>query len=191
MKLKLETDKNKRKEKKTKPSTAELKPKTEKTKLLKVKQLQFDEAENEVVSLPDMSEHFSLLSEEETKEILSQEIRKKEIGSERKRITLRSRSKDIIKSYFSMLATKDVLKKDEERVCAERMRVADTEEERFYWREKLIRHNLRLVVSIARTRNNRGLSFEDLISEGNHGLINAVDKFDHNFKNGFSTYATY
>lgn len=59
------------------------------------------------------------------------------------------------------------------------------------YRKKLIEHNLRLSVSIAKHHRNKGLSFLDLIQEGNIGLMKAVDKFDHTKGFKFSTYAVW
>ena len=58
-------------------------------------------------------------------------------------------------------------------------------------RKRMIESNLRLVVKIARRYVNRGLSFLDLIEEGNLGLIHAVEKFDPERGFRFSTYATW
>lgn len=59
------------------------------------------------------------------------------------------------------------------------------------FKNELIQRNLRLVVSRAKLFMNRGLDFDDLIQEGNIGLIKAVDKFDSSRKTKISTYATW
>jgi RNA polymerase primary sigma factor len=75
----------------------------------------------------------------------------------------------------------------EEEMRAAQRKVLDGELARQY----LIRSNLRLVISIAKNYRGQGLTFLDLIQEGNVGLMRAVDKFDYRQGNRFSTYATW
>lgn len=58
-------------------------------------------------------------------------------------------------------------------------------------RNRMIQANLRLVISVAKNFRNRGLPMEDLINEGNVGLVNAVDRYDPSIGSRFSTYASY
>ena len=75
---------------------------------------------------------------------------------------------------------------EEEQDLSRRAREGDTAA-----RKRLIESNLRLVISIAKKYRGRGVSFEDLIQEGNAGLIKAVERFDPSLGNRFSTYATW
>jgi len=72
------------------------------------------------------------------------------------------------------------------------LRVLNRRQARYqHLRSDLAEGNLRLVVSIAKKYRGRGLSFADLIQEGNRGLMRAVDKFEHRMGFKFGTYATW
>lgn len=93
---------------------------------------------------------------------------------------------DAFNAYMNMLRCTPLLKPDEERVLTRLARQGSEDA-----RRKVIQANLRLVVSIARKYRNRGLGFMDLISEGNVGLIRALDRYEPEKGFRFSTYATY
>lgn len=93
---------------------------------------------------------------------------------------------DPVRMYFKEIGKVPLLTAEEEKELAIRIENGDQEA-----KKKLCESNLRLVVSIARRYLNRGLSFLDLIQEGNLGLIKAVEKFDYTKGYKFSTYATW
>ena len=101
-------------------------------------------------------------------------------------ITLSIMSDDPVKIYLKEIGNYPLLSMDEEVELAKKIAEGDQ-----YATERLTESNLRLVVSIAKKYVGRGLSFLDLIQEGNLGLIKAVDKFDYSKGYKFSTYATW
>ena len=98
----------------------------------------------------------------------------------------RKKSFDSMKAYLQEIGAVDRLTPEEEIEIGRRAAQGDPEA-----KEIMINANLRLVVAMARKFLNRGLSYQDLIQEGNIGLMRAVDKFDPDKGFRFSTYATW
>jgi len=95
-------------------------------------------------------------------------------------------SGDAMRRYLAAVGSRPLLTAEQEYAYAVQVR-----EGHFDARQKMIEHNLRLVVSIARNFQNRGVTFLDLIEEGNLGLIHALDRFEPERGFRFSTYATW
>ncbi|MBI5642143.1 MAG: sigma-70 family RNA polymerase sigma factor [Deltaproteobacteria bacterium] len=95
-------------------------------------------------------------------------------------------SADSVTIYFNSIKKISLLTRKEERVLARRIAKGDREA-----RKQMIEANLRLVINIAKKHVNRGLAIQDLIEEGNIGLIKAVERFKVSKGCKFSTYATY
>jgi len=91
-----------------------------------------------------------------------------------------------LETYLREINETALLTADEEKTLARRIAVGDTEA-----RDQMVRANLRLVVNIARGYTGKGLALQDLIEEGNLGLLRAVEGFDPNMNTRFSTYASY
>ncbi|MFT6864860.1 MAG: RNA polymerase primary sigma factor [Akkermansiaceae bacterium] len=99
---------------------------------------------------------------------------------------MRTESDSISQAYMSEISQTDLLTIEEEWELAERIKDGDEKA-----RDHMIRANLRLVVKIARDYSNYGLPLADLISEGNIGLMKAVEKYEPAKGGKLSTYATW
>lgn len=97
-----------------------------------------------------------------------------------------SHSTDPAEAYFNEIRGKPLLNAERERKLAILARNGDPDA-----RNKMIEHNLRLVVNIAKRHMNRGVDLLDLIEEGNMGLMHALEKFEPERGFRFSTYATW
>jgi RNA polymerase primary sigma factor len=91
-----------------------------------------------------------------------------------------------LETYLRDISQTPLLTPEEEKTLAYRIGDGDVEA-----RDLMVRANLRLVVSIARTFTGQGLSLQDLIEEGNLGLLRATEGFDPSMNTRFSTYASY
>lgn len=135
--------------------------------------LPFDE--EEVIGYDDSKERVEIFEEEDTppKEVELLQAQK-------------TSADDSVKIYLQQIGKVKLLKTEEEVSLAKLIQGGDLEA-----KGKLVQANLRLVVSIAKKYIGRGLSFLDLIQEGNLGLIRAAEKFDYKRGFKFSTYATW
>lgn len=115
-----------------------------------------------------------------------------EVGKKTPKITLSDKldlgdiSADSIQMYLREIGKVPLLSTEEEVALAKRIERGDADA-----KHKLIKANLRLVVSIAKKFTGKNLSLLDLIQEGNIGLFRAVEKFDYHKGYKFSTYATW
>lgn len=133
--------------------------------------LSIDDISDEGIDFENMDD----ISEEDTDEEKSQE-NLEDVNAD-----------DSVKIYLQQIGKIPLLTKEEELEVAKKIKNNKDE----FARKLLINANLRLVVSIAKKYVGRGLSFLDLIQEGNMGLIRATEKFDYEKGYKFSTYATW
>lgn len=123
-------------------------------------------------------------SEEELEEQIEEET-EEELEEDGEALGVET-ANDPVKMYLQEIGKINLLSREQEVDLASRVVAGEK-----CARDELITANLRLVVSIAKKYMGRGLSFLDLIQEGNMGLMRAVEKFDHTKGYKFSTYATW
>lgn len=133
--------------------------------------------------MPDAVYDIPELTEEELEEQLEEEA---EEELEDEEASVAEAAHDPVKMYLQEIGKINLLSRYQEVELASRVAAGEK-----CARDELINANLRLVVSIAKKYLGRGLSFLDLIQEGNMGLMRAVEKFDHTKGYKFSTYATW
>lgn len=95
-------------------------------------------------------------------------------------------TRDLVQLYLRDIKKYQILTKEEELDLLKKASEGDMEA-----KQQLILSNLRLVVNVAKNYMNKGLNYIDLISEGNFGLIHAIEKFDYTKGFRFSTYAVW
>jgi RNA polymerase primary sigma factor len=106
--------------------------------------------------------------------------------STKRRTSARSRVQNPLETYLKEINETALLTADEEKMLSRRISAGDGAA-----RDRMVRANLRLVVNIARAYTGKGLPLQDLIEEGNLGLLRAVEGFDPEMGTRFSTYASY
>jgi RNA polymerase primary sigma factor len=138
-----------------------------------------EEIEEDFEALESMAKEEDGEEEKEEEDAMTEE-------EKRRMLDLSEIANDSVRMYLSEIGRVPLLTGDEEKKLARRITKGDMSAKQY-----LAEANLRLVVSIAKKYIGRGLSFLDLIQEGNIGLFRAVEKFDPERGFKFSTYATW
>ena len=109
-----------------------------------------------------------------------------EISTSGRGVRMKEEAPELLPDYFARIDKGKLLSHPEEIELSKRAKAGDKKA-----RQRLVEKNLRLVISVAKKYRGMGLPFEDLIQEGNIGLMKAVEKFDPDRGWRFSTYATW
>lgn len=133
-----------------------------------------------------------LMEESEEEQEAEEESGTEEIQAPYVETRRRARVQDSELQYLREIGQIPLLTPEQEKETARILKESDPESPEYRSaKDLMISSNLRLVVSMAKQYTNRGLSFQDLVQEGNLGLIRAVEKFDYEKGFRFSTYATW
>jgi RNA polymerase nonessential primary-like sigma factor len=134
-----------------------------------------------------MNNELGILEEEqEVEEVVAEESEAVAEEEAQEALAAHEETADVTQIYLNDIGNNALLTPQEELALARRVVTGE-----FDARQKMIEHNLRLVVNIAKHYINRGLALLDLIEEGNIGLMHALEKFDPERGFRFSTYATW
>lgn len=112
-------------------------------------------------------------------------------SSHDRKVRISSRETNTVEWYLCHVQKRPTLTHDQSQTLFQKMSAATGEREKLQVRNHLVESNLRLVISIAKNYHKSGMPFEELIQEGNLGLIKSVERFDPNKGFRFSTYATW
>jgi RNA polymerase primary sigma factor len=153
----------------------------------------FPDAENRIEELDDLYDRLLKLGIDVFESVTEEEMREDEVASTEleKELEILSTLEDKtitdpVRMYLKEIGRIPLLTREQEIELAQQVAAEDLKA-----KAKLTQSNLRLVVSIAKRYIGRGMSFLDLIQEGNKGLIRAVEKYDWRKGYKFSTYATW
>jgi len=131
-------------------------------------------------------------TDKQNKKELAKDLQKISDKTEEILLNLKLNKKVLVEIIRKIAQQMKSVKKSEARIIQHKlMKLREIENELKTVRNRLVQSNLRLVITIAKKYQNRGLSFLDLVQEGNMGLMKAAEKYDYQKGFKFSTYSTW